>query len=138
MFEIIDKAQSLWPRATEAEIGLLKRIFDGADESRAIQILEDARIGSKYASIPFNAIKDKAKVLCNKSSLNGAYIECWAVNCNNDKTYNCMVLATNDAGAKVMMEKYLFGVCRVEPSEYTLFVGEGSQQNALRYRVNRN
>ena len=136
MFEIIDKAKSLWPKATDAEIGLLKRIFDGVEENKAIEILQDARIDSKYATIPFKAIKHRSRVLCGKSRLNGSYIECWAVHHGTGKTFVCMVLARNDEGAKVMMDRYLAAWCKVEPSLYTVFIGEGSQQNALKYRLN--
>jgi hypothetical protein len=136
--EIIEKAKELWPRSTPAELSLLTKIFSHLDGKKAIAILEAARIDSKYATIPFKAIKDRARVMGGGTGRIGSYIECWAVHYQSGYTYNCMVLATNDEGAKCMMEKYLTNRCRVEPSWYTLFVGENSQQNALLYRVNLN
>jgi len=134
MFEIIDKAKSLWPKATDAEIGLLKRIFDGADETKAIKILEEARIDSKYATIPFRHIKEKATHAASSGKA-GGYIECWAVHQETKKFKNCCVLAQTNEGAQTMMVSYLRHRCHVEPTEYVLFIGAESHQAFWDYRM---
>lgn len=137
MLGIIDMAQKLWPKATDVEIGLLARIFEGVRESKAIDILEEARIDCQYAAIPFKAIKAKTGNLATRRDINGRYIECMAVHYQTGKSKDCMVLAQNDIIAKGQMEKYLRDICKVSPVDYVLFIGEGSRQAALKYRMNK-
>jgi len=132
--EIIEKAKELWPKSTPAELSLLTKIFSNLDGQRAIDILEDARINSRYATIPFKEIQRRARVLCSKSGLSGSYIECWAVHQETKKFYNCCVLAQTDEGARMMMISYLQHRCHVEPTDYTLFIGKESHQGFWDYQ----
>ena len=122
--EIVEKAKALWPRSTPAELSLLTKIFSNIQGDKAGGILEDARIDSKYQSLPLKDIKRRAMACGFTGSLSGRYIDCWAVHYKTAKFKLCAVLAQTAEGAKVQMEKYLTK-CRVEPTDYTIFAGNG-------------
>jgi hypothetical protein len=112
------------------------KIFSNLPGPKAIGILEDARIGSQYQSLPLKDIKQRTVACGCTGQLNGSYIECWAVHQITKKFKNCCVLAQNNEGAKSMMEKYLVNRCHVEPEGYVLFIGVESHQAFWDYRYN--
>ncbi len=134
MLNLIERAKGLWPKATDIEIGLLTKIFKDIPEDTAISIIEDARLASRFNSPPFPDIKKRAsKIKIN--NLNGSYIDCWAVHKDTKKFKECAVLATDNYGAGVMMQKYLRHRCNVEPTDYVLFVGKDSFRAFFNFRM---
>ena len=125
--EIVEKAGELWPKASPAELGLLEKVFSNTDSYKAISILEDARIDSKYASLPLKDIKRRVIAGGTAGTLNGYYTDCWAAHQETAKFKFCTVLAQNDEGAKVQMEKYIGHYLKLELSEYVIFVGNGDK-----------
>lgn len=126
-------AERLWPKATDIDFELLGKVLADVPEDRAKSILEDARIDSKYNAVPLKDIKSRVRS-CGGNSSAGAYIECWAVHQVTKKFYNCCVLAQTDEGARMMMISYLQHRCRVEPTDYTLFIGKESHQGFWDYQ----
>ncbi len=133
MQSVVELAEKLWPKASSAELSLVEKIFTDIPESKARSILEDARIGSRYASIPLKDIEDRASKVTK--AVDGTYIECWAVHEITGKHKGCMILAQDAYGARVQMGKYLNQVCNVEPTEYKIFVGKETELEMHRYRI---
>jgi len=133
MYSVTQTAQELWPRITDIEIKLLNDIFQNVMVQKAIQIMEDARIDSQYASIPFKAIKQRVGNMAGGGKINGLLYDCWAVNDLNGKHKNCVVTARNEEGARYEMNKFLTG-CKLEPTQYTLFFGADAQMKMNQYR----
>ena len=92
-------------------------------DSTVVDILEKARKASRYNAIPFTDIDKRIRACGSSRGLNGYYIDCWAVHQETAKFKFCAVLAQNDEGAKVQMEKYIGHYLKLELSEYTIFVG---------------
>jgi len=131
MLNVINKAQKLWPKASDAEVELAAKLLRNIKDARAIRILEQARIDCKYATIPLKDIKARARA--HGSNPGCSYVDCVAVNKDTGKLYECSVAAENEQAAGHLMRKYLKNVCKVEPAEYTLFIGTNPVQ-VHRYR----
>ena len=132
--EIAEKAKELWPKSTAAELSLLTKVFSNVDSSRAMDILEEARIDSQYQSLPLKNINAKARD-AKKRKTAGNYIECWAVHKETGKFKTAWVMASDDYGAKVMMAKRLKTVCEVEPTDYIIVVGSNAAFQDCRMKI---
>ena len=102
--------------------------------SEAIELLEDARVESKYSTIPFQAIKAKVGSKAKSGGMYGEHYDCWAVHMNTGKKIECVVVANSGEGAKEQMQKYLRIICDVDPSIYALFIGKENNLAFHRYR----
>ena len=127
-------AERLWPKASDVEFDLLAKILVGVPEDQAKGLLEEARIDSKYNSIPLKAIKAAAAKV-KSSGKASDYIDCWAVHYETKKYKECCVLASDNYGATVMMQQYLKNRCHVEPTDYVIFVGKENFKAFWDYRM---
>lgn len=125
-------AEKLWPKATDIDFDLLDKVLANTPEDQTKSILEDARIDNKYNTVPLKYIKERVAGLRSAGSASG-YIDCWAVHPDTAKFKNCMVLASNNEGANVQMQKWLEYRCHVEPTEWVIFVDD--HQAFANYRV---
>lgn len=121
--DVLDIARDFWPKAVGSELGLLRKILKNHTLQTAKTILEDAKMGHPYSTLP---ISDIGKLLKkHRVQKVGDDYHCWALG-EGAKYYECVVTATNPDGAKVQMCKYLDQVCRKEPTDYILFIGRES------------
>ena len=129
---------ALWPKSSPAVLSLLEKVFSDIDTDKAMSILEDARIDSVYQTLPLKDIKRRTKACGSGGTIDGIFWDCYAVHDLNAKFKNCVVTATNEDGARIQMNNYL-AYCKLEPMDYTLFIGEGSQfaMNNHRYKLMR-
>ena len=132
MQSVVELAEKLWPKASSAELSLVEKIFTDIPESKARSILEDARISSRYASIPLKDIEERASKVTK--AVDGTYIECWAVHEVTGKHTSCFVVAQSNEGAKVQFEKYLEKYNYI-PIEHTLFIGKETEREMNKYRI---
>lgn len=127
-------AERLWPKATEVDFELLAKVLARVPEDKAKSILEDARIESKYNAIPLKDIKARVRKTGSGDSV-GNYIDCWAVHQDTKKFKECCVRANDRYGATVMMQQWLKNRCRVEPTDYAIFVGKENFRTFFNYRM---
>lgn len=136
MLNVIDRAGELWPKATDAEIGLVGKLFKDIPEDKAIEIMDDARMGSRYTSVPFPEMKKRVRQITGHSKINGFFFDCWAVNELTGKFKNQVVTAMDEFGARTEINKYLEQYGH-HPVNFTLFIGEEAQiqMNTRRFKI---
>ena len=135
MQSVLTRASQLWPKANEYEIELLGKIFAGMEESKAISILEDAKIDAKYQALPLKDIKARARSCGVRNALSGEYFDCGAVHSITGKHKICMVLAQDEYGANVQMRKYLGEFCKLIASDYIIFVENVAGMHDCRFKI---
>lgn len=119
--EVLKIAEDFWPKTSPAELGLLRKIVGPMSFYGAKEVLERARIDSKYMTLPIKEISKHVKVW--KSKPIGEQITCCALERETGKSYECVVLAQSSEGAKVGMAKYLTRY-NLDPTDFIIYVGE--------------
>ena len=132
--KIIELAEQFWPKAKPFELGLLKKITSKLDFESVKGILEDARVESNYSTLPLKAVKEKLTNLQKRCRLNGgSWYDCYALHIETAKSYECMVMAASDLGAREQFIKYLLRY-GIDPIDHDLYIGEENRNQFLKDR----
>jgi hypothetical protein len=123
--ELMQLVAEYFPKTAQSEFRLLRKVVGGMPFKDAKELIEQAKLDTKYLTLPIQAINKAVKG--HRQPRLGEYHPCWALKIDGDgsKWEECMVLAQSNDGAKVEFAKYL-AYNKLDATDYMLYIGQES------------